>query len=242
MRLRRCSRCRFRVDNIGMARINILTKSRKKRHVFTKRALATLRSCFYCRRLLRKSKFNAVITAKGKLSEGLPHDLTCPHSVKTEWLPEAYRQRLRDEDAIEAWRLSCFIESNDFFSSNLYDNPKTTWKHVRLINTPPPIAMGIARKLVETGGPFWGRNPRDMFYCILGIAMLERILTWVLIKDKIYAQIYEHLYSTLPDEEPSPVFVRGFQIEPFSIMPNDLRDWQLTDFRVLRDDEDGHFI
>ena len=225
-----------------MTRINILTKSRKKRHVFTKRALASLRSCLYCRRLLRKSKFNAVIDSNGKLSEGLPHDLTCPHSVKTEWLPEAYRQRLRDEDAIEAWRLSCRIESNDFFSSNSYDNPKTTWKYVRLYNTPPPIAMEIAMKLVEKGGPFQDRNPRDLSYCIQAITMLERILTWVLIKDKIYEQIYQHLYSTLPDEEPLPVFVRGFQIEPFSIMPDDLRDWQLIDFRHPQDDRDWRFI
>ena len=225
-----------------MTRINILTKSRKKRNVFTKRALASLRSCVYCRRLLRKSKFNAVINSKGKLSEGLPHDLTCPHSVKTEWLPEAYRQRLRDEDAIEAWRLSCYIESNDFFSSNSYDNPKTTWKHVRLYNTPPPIAMEIARKLVETGGPFQDQNPRDLFYCIQAIAMLERILTWVLIKDKIYEQIYQHLYQAHPNEEALPVFVHGFQIEPFSEMPGDLRDWQLTDFKMPRDDEDRNFI
>ena len=102
------------------------------------------------------------------------------------------------------------------------------------------------------------QNPRDLFYCILGIAMLERILAWVLIKDNIYEQLYEHLYSTLSDEEsvspddshyrgahasePLPVFVRGFQIEPFSMMPNDLRDWQITDFEVPRDDEDRHFI
>ena len=225
-----------------MTRINILTKSRKKRHVFTKRALSSLRSCVYCRRLLRKSKFNAVIDSNGKLSEGLPHDLTCPHSVKTEWLPAQSRKRLKDEDAIEAWRLSCRIESNDFFSSNSYDNPKTTWKYVRLYNTPPPIAMEIARKLIETGGPFQNQNPRDLFYGIMGITMLERILTWVLIKDKIYEQIYQHLYSTLPDEEPVPVFVRGFQIEPFSEMPNDLRDWQLTDFKMPRDDRDWRFI
>ena len=208
-----------------MTRINILTKSRKKRHVFTKRALASLRPCLYCGRLLRKSKFNAVIDPKGKLSEGLPHDLTCPHSVKTEWLPPAYRKKLGNQDDIEAWRLSCRIESNDFFSSNSYDNPKTTWKYVRLYNTPPPIAMMIARKLVETEGPFQDRNPRDLFYCIQAIAMLERILVWVLIKDVTYEQIYQHLYSTLPDAEPLPVFVRGFQIEPFSIMPNNLRDW-----------------
>ena len=225
-----------------MTRINILTKSRKKRNVFTKRALANLRSCVFCRRLLRKSKFNAIVNAEGKISEGLPHDLTCPHSVKTEWLPEAYRQRLRDEDTIEAWRLSCYVESNDFFSSNSYDNPKTTWNRVQLYNTPPPIAMVISRKLVETGGPFQDRNPRDLFYCIMGITMLERILAWVLIKDKIYRQIYEHLYSRLPDEKPLPVFVRGFQIEPFSKMPDDLRDWQITDFKMPRDDEDRSFI
>ena len=225
-----------------MTRINILTKSRKKRHVFTRRALSSLRSCVYCRRLLRKSKFNAVIDSNGKLSEGLPHDLTCPHSVKTEWLPAHSRKRLKDEDTIEAWRLSCYIESNDFFSSNSYDNPKTTWKYVHLYNTPPPIAMEIARKLVEKGGPFQDQNPRDLFYCIIGITMLERILAWVLIKDKIYEQIYQHLYSTLPDEEPVPVFVKGFQIEPFSEMLNDLRDWQLTDFKMPRDDEDRYFI
>ena len=136
-----------------MTRINILTKSRKKRHVFTKRALASLRPCLHCGRLLRKSKFNAVVS-KGKLSEGLPHDLTCPQSVKTEWLPEVYRNRLMDEDAIEAWRLSGRIESNDFFSLNSYDNPKTTWKYVRLYNTPPPIAIELARKLVEIGDLF----------------------------------------------------------------------------------------
>ena len=72
--------------------------------------------------------------------------------------------------------------------------------------------------------------------------MLERILTWVLIKDNIYERIYQHLYSTLPDEKPVPVFVRGFQIEPFSEMPGDLRDWQLTDFETPRDDEDRYFI
>ena len=225
-----------------MARINILTKSSKKRHVFTKRALASLCSCLHCGRLLRKSKFNAVINPEGKLSEGLPHDLTCPQSVKTEWLPESYRNRLRDEDDIEAWRLSCRIESNDFFSSNSYDNPKTTWKYVRLYNTPPPIAMEIARKLVEKGGPFLDRNPRDLFYCIQAIAMLKRILVWVLIKDVTYEQIYQHLYSTLPDAEPLPVFVRGFQIEPFSIMPNNLRDWQLVDYRHPQNESDRHFI
>ena len=222
-----------------MTRINILTKSRKKRHVFTKRALASLRPCLHCGRLLRKSKFNAVVS-KGKLSEGFPHDLTCPQSVKTEWLPEAYRNRLMDEDAIEAWRLSCRIESNDFFSSNSYDNPKTTWKYVRLYNTPPPIAIELARKLVEIGGPFQARNSRDLFYAILGIAMLERILAWVLVKDVIYEQIYQHLYSTQPPEEPAPVFVRGFQIEPYSTMLN-LRDWQLVDFKTPQDEKDGHF-
>ena len=72
--------------------------------------------------------------------------------------------------------------------------------------------------------------------------MLERILAWVLIKDKIYEQIYQHLYSTLPDEEPVPVFVKGFQIEPFSKMPSDLRDWQFTDFETPRGDEDWSFI
>ena len=225
-----------------MARMNILTKSRKKRHVFTKRALASLRPCMLCGRLLRKSKFNAVVNPEGKLTEGLPHDLTCPHSVKTEWLPEACRKRIRDEDDIEAWRLSCRIESNDFFSANSYDNPKTTWKYVHLYNTPPPIAMVIATKLVEKGGPFQDQNPRDLFYCIHAITMLERILAWVLIKDKIYAQIYQHLYATPSDAEPLPVFVRGFQIEPYAIMPNDLRDWQLVDFRHPQDYRDKHFI
>ena len=229
-------------DISKMARINILTKSRKKRSVFTKRALATLRPCMLCGRLLRKSKFNAVVNSEGKLTEGLPHDLTCPHSVKTEWLPEVCRKRLKDEDDIEVWRLSCRIESNDFFSANSYDNPKTTWKYVHLYNTPPPIAIEIARKLVETGGPFQDQNPRDLFYCIMGITMLERILAWVLIKDKIYEQIYQHLYQTQPGEEALPVFVRGFQIEPFSIMPDNLRPWQLADFRHPQNDEDRHLI
>ena len=117
----------------------------------------------------------------------------------------AYRNRLRDEDDIEAWRLSCRIESNDFFSSNSYDNPKTTWKYVRLYNTPPPIAMEIARKLVEKGGPFLDRNPRDLFYCIQAITMLERILAWVLIKDEIYEQIYEHLlFNATRRKNPCP--------------------------------------
>ena len=58
----------------------------------------------------------------------------------------------------------------------------------------------------------------------------------------VYEQLLEHLHSTLPDEESWPVFVRGFQIEPFSTIPNDLRDWQLVDFKTPRDDENTRFV
>ena len=180
--------------------------------------------CHKCGRLVigGVDGHDAEIDWDRKLTKGMSHKITCPFSSYDSWLPPAVRMRLYNENYTEKWRISCRLDTNIFTSANKYNIPKNYLDAAIFYSPYPSITISIARKLTERGAPYQEYAPVELIEKIKGFAELGGLLLWFFVDDAVYNRIYEHLHSETAAIFGKPIFVLGFQIEPFSILPDNL--------------------
>ena len=181
--------------------------------------------------------YNAAFDNKGRVHHGTSHMSTCAEIEV--FLPKHHKTLYARADRCTAdftrWRKSCF-------NSSLMRIHKINWGGISVYDVPEKHAIRIAFKLSERGGPFPTRHPEDLLQHFKAIAVRNKLVMWVMLRNAIYNQIHCHLHgwwlSVFTDmSERAPVKVEKYQLEPISVLPtlpyNQVRNFSLAESYTL---------
>lgn len=141
-----------------------------------------------------------------------PHKESCLYASDYQ-LPS--RQNLRERAdahtaAVRRWRASCESDKEQL---------PIDWTRVTIYDVPEKHGMRIAWKLAERGGPFARWHPLDIVSHFQGIAVSEKRVVAVLVRDAFFNWIHHHLHGFMMSvfgemTERKPVWVAGYRLEP----------------------------
>ncbi len=146
-----------------------------------------------------------------------PHKETCPFASDYQ-LPS--RQNMRDRadahtEAVRRWQQSC--ESDK-------EHLPIDWTRLAIYDVLEKHGMRVSWKLVERGGPFARWHPMDVVSHLQGIAVADKQVVAVLVRDAFFNFIHHHLHGFMMSvfgemTERKPVRVAGYRLEPSCVLP-----------------------